>query len=237
MRNLRRLGLEVLMVQLVVLHIVLIAAPLAQATCETAGAINFAVGAGPGTGVTTSHGVFGWSNINDAISLGVFDQHVEALYIWHDGDDMVEYGWDMDRGDLFTNNHVFDARMFSGVYAVRLDDNDPTLDDHSFRIVYNDATQRYDFKYDNVVQGYHRDPVWVSGRPWAVGEISDQCDTGTSHWWTLKYQHLGANWNPWSGTHWNCDTETYHGYLQLSNTEFKVREVADTFVGPCDQFA
>jgi hypothetical protein len=234
---LRRLGVEILVVQLLALVMVLSTAPPARADCEDyPGDANWAVGAGPGLSITTSHGVFGWSHVNDDISLGTYEIHVESLYIWHDADDMVEYGWDLDRGALYTNNHIFDARMFSGDYAVRLDVEGPTKVDHSFRIVYNDSTDRYDFKYDGDLQNYHRDPTWVGGRPWTVGEIKNQCNTGTSHWWTLQYQHLGAEWNPWSGTHWNCDTETHYGYLGISNTEFKVRSVTDTYTDGCDPF-
>ncbi len=212
----------------------------ALADCAFSGSSgNWAVEGAPGISVTTAHGNHGWSNVRTNISLSLPipgpATHVESLYIWHDGINMVEFGWALDRPIDFTHLNVFDARIFDGTYANR-NDFQPSTGNHAFREVYNDTTARYDFEYDGVVQNFHRDPVWVGGRPRAGGEISYQCDDGNSHWWGLTHQHLGGTWVAWSSTHWNCDTETQYGFTWISDQEFTVDGRTDGFVDGCDPF-
>ena len=213
---------------------VFISASAAQAVvCSYSGpGGNWAINAAPAVTVTDVHGNFGNStpyepNIEDG------SIHVQSLYIWHDANDMVEYGWSFDKPMLFTHLWVFDARMFGGDYADRVD-FEPSQNEHAFRMLYNNGAQRYDFKFDGNVQNFHRDPTWVEGRPTAVQEIGNQCDQGTAHWSGLKRQRPNGDWDAWNGTGWICDSETGFGYDHVSATEFRVSSRPSIFTGGCN---
>jgi len=171
----------------------------------------------------------------DNIDLGHGDIHVESLYIFHDGDDLVEYGWDFDWEGVFTNLWVFDARLFQGSgYALRLDFHPTIAPMHEFRMRYDSSDGRYRFDYDGDQQPFARDPIWSTGRPHTTQEILNQCNGGVAHFWHLERETSSGSWVDWGSTHWNCDTETEWGFDYLSDTEFKVSSRDDNFTGGCD---
>jgi hypothetical protein len=209
---------------------------VAQAvTCDfPSGDGNWGVGAGPASSVTASVGNSAHATVRNNIDLHTFGgMHVESVYIWHDGNDFVEFGWSLERPDFFTHRYVFDARMFGGDYADRRD-FEPSETDHAFRMFYSSSDGRYHFEYDGDTKGFARDPAWSEGRPYTNGEIHNQCDGGGAHFWLLKRRTSAGDWVDWSGTHRNCDTETAYDYAEDSNTEFHVAARSDNFTGGCD---
>jgi len=173
----------------------------------------------------------------DNIDIGIGDAHIEATYIWHDADDMVEFGWSFEWTSLFTNLWVYDARAFNGDYAQRYDFHPSIADMHEFRNYYDGSDGRYHFDYDGDRQPFARDPIWAEGRPFTNQELTNQCNGGHAHFWHLERKSSSGAWVDWSGTHWNCDTETGYGFTYHSDTDFTVDARSDTFAGPCDVFS
>jgi hypothetical protein len=216
--------------------IVFLPSPALAVTCTEAGdSGNWDVHAEPDLSITNSHGVAGQVNIRSLHLESYGGQHIENLYVWIDYDNFLEYGWHVDRDFTQTSpKAIYNARTYAGSYDdVDMESGDQLIGNHYLWTALQTDGLTWKFKKDSTYYTQTRQPPFAGGKPLAGGEINNQCDDGTSHWWTLQRRDQGTpptgNWYGWVGTDWVCDQETGYGYTPISSQEFRIDARTDNF--------
>lgn len=161
-----------------------------------------------------SYGVDGKNTAPDIAPYGPY--WVNSIGIIYNNTNWVEGGWARSNvGRPF----FFMAWMINGVYGQKILEEFWPKTDHDYRLAHTSTTWR--LVVDGVMK-WSTTLNFVSGTAVAQQERDNECNHGTTHWWSLIRLNRDNAEISWGNQQLRLDNDPQYYWSKVSNTEFWV---------------